>query len=148
MILSAIEPHFNSATSKAIQIKHKLAATLRFLAEGSYQHGVGQDFNSPVCQSTFSKLFDETLKIMESTLCPQWISIEMNEQEQQEARMYFYRKSSIPGIIGCVDGTHIKIIAPKNDKDLHYNRKGFYSLNVLMVCRKRYGYYLASYCSS
>ena len=30
---------------------------------------------------------------MEFTLCPQWISIEMNEQEQQEARMYFIERA-------------------------------------------------------
>ncbi|XP_058122802.1 putative nuclease HARBI1 [Anopheles ziemanni] len=34
----------------------------------------------------------------------------------------------------CVDGTHIRIIPPMNDRDHHYNRKGFYSLNALMIC--------------
>ncbi|XP_055628063.1 putative nuclease HARBI1 [Toxorhynchites rutilus septentrionalis] len=34
----------------------------------------------------------------------------------------------------CVDGTHIKIIPPNQNRNLFYNRKGFYSLNVLIVC--------------
>ncbi|XP_041769551.1 uncharacterized protein LOC121592211 [Anopheles merus] len=41
--------------------------------------------------------------------------------------------SGIPGVVMCVDGTNIKIIAPTHDRDQHYNRKGFYSLNALMV---------------
>jgi len=57
----------------------------------------------------------------------------MSNEEQQEARRYFLSRSGIPGVVMCVDGTHIKIIAPTHDRDQHYNRKGFYSLNALMV---------------
>ncbi|XP_061497331.1 putative nuclease HARBI1 [Anopheles gambiae] len=58
----------------------------------------------------------------------------MEPGQQQEARRYFFGKSGIPGVVMCADGTHIKIIAPQNDRDQHYNRKGFYSLNALIVC--------------
>ena len=36
-------------------------------------------------------------------------------------------------LVMCIDGTHIRIVAP-HDNSAHYvNRKGFYSLNALMV---------------
>ncbi|XP_054083400.1 putative nuclease HARBI1 [Zeugodacus cucurbitae] len=48
--------------------------------------------------------------------------------------LFFFVKSKIPGVTMAVDGTHIKIMAPKRDKHLYYNRKGFSSLNVMIVC--------------
>ena len=46
----------------------------------------------------------------------------------------FFKKTDFPGVIGCVDGTHIKILAPnKEDQHLYYNRKGFFSLNAMIV---------------
>ncbi|XP_069687230.1 uncharacterized protein [Periplaneta americana] len=39
-----------------------------------------------------------------------------------------------PGVIGCIDGTHIPIPAPKCNKASYYNRKGFYSILLQVVC--------------
>lgn len=33
-----------------------------------------------------------------------------------------------PGVIGAVDGTHIKITAPKHNNESYVNRKGFHSI--------------------
>lgn len=35
-----------------------------------------------------------------------------------------------PGVIGAVDGTHIKILAPKDDHATYINRKGYHSLQL------------------
>ncbi|XP_052890199.1 putative nuclease HARBI1 [Anopheles moucheti] len=134
-ILEEITPKFQPIrSSNGLTAKEMLAATLRFLAEGTYQHGVGTDFSVAIAQPTFSKVFAKNLIILEESLCEKWITMEMTPEEQQEARRHFYSKSGIPGIVMCVDGTHVKIIAPVHDRDQHYNRKGFYSLNVLLVC--------------
>ncbi|XP_049279393.1 putative nuclease HARBI1 [Anopheles funestus] len=134
-ILEQITPKFPPIKGRnGLTAKEMLAATLRFLAEGSYQHGVGTDFSIAIAQPTFSKMFAKTLVILEETLCEKWISLEMTPEEQQEARRHFFSKSGIPGVVMSVDGTHIKIIAPVQDRDQHYNRKGFYSINVLLVC--------------
>ncbi|XP_055616049.1 putative nuclease HARBI1 [Toxorhynchites rutilus septentrionalis] len=112
----------------------KLAACLRFFAEGNYQHGAGQDYHIAIAQPTFSKVLTEMLNILERTLCKKWISLNMTEDEQRRAKLHFYQKTSIPGVIMCLDGTHVKIIPPKLNRNLFFNRKGFYSLNVLIVC--------------
>uniref|UniRef100_A0A182S025 DDE Tnp4 domain-containing protein n=1 Tax=Anopheles funestus TaxID=62324 RepID=A0A182S025_ANOFN len=52
----------------------------------------------------------------------------------QAANHYFFEKSLINGIVMCLDGTQIKIKRPKTNEHLYYNRKGFFSINALMVC--------------
>jgi DDE superfamily endonuclease len=42
-----------------------------------------------------------------------------------------------PGVVGCIDGTHIPVKAPRNDRDSYINRKGFPSINVLAVCDEK-----------
>ena len=39
-----------------------------------------------------------------------------------------------PGVCGCVDGTHIPIRAPSKDSGSYYNRKGFHSILLQVVC--------------
>ncbi|KAJ8955932.1 hypothetical protein NQ314_006781 [Rhamnusium bicolor] len=37
-------------------------------------------------------------------------------------------------IIGCIDGSHIKIVAPKNNRNSYVNRKNFHSVLLQGVC--------------
>ncbi|XP_055910815.1 putative nuclease HARBI1 [Eupeodes corollae] len=111
----------------------KLAACLRFFAEGGYQKGVGKDYEIGIAQSTFSLVLSEVLGILEETLCPQWISWPTPDEEMEIAQ-HFYAKYNLPGVIGCIDGTHVNIISPAVNKHLFYNRMGSCSLNVLLVC--------------
>lgn len=36
----------------------------------------------------------------------------------------------ISGVIGAVDGTHIRIAAPKEDHEVYINRKGYHSIQL------------------
>ncbi|XP_059219925.1 putative nuclease HARBI1 [Stomoxys calcitrans] len=113
----------------------RLAATLRILAEGSYQKGAGNDFNVGLAQPTMSCVFHECIDAMYSELCSKWITFKMSEREKMEIKEHFYGQTRFPGVIGCIDGTHIKILAPTlSERWKYYNRKGFYSLNVMVVC--------------
>ena len=42
----------------------------------------------------------------------------------------FEEEGGFPGIIGLIDGTHIRIRAPEDDPDAYIDRKKFFSLNV------------------
>ena len=124
-------------------------------AEGSYQNGTGNDYKIAIAQPTFSVAFAKCLNIIKETLRNKWISLAMEPNEQQDARRYFFSKSGIPGVVMCVDGTHIKIIAPVDDYNQHFNRKGYYSLNAMIVNKAfsfffclmlgAYFYYFSSY---
>ncbi|XP_049301680.1 putative nuclease HARBI1 [Anopheles funestus] len=135
-ILEKIAPFITPKHNRGLSAKQKLAATLKFLAQGSYQQGVGNDFTVPMGQSTFSEIFDETVRVMEREL-KECITLEMTELEKQEARRFFYSKSGIPGVVMAADGTHIRMVAPNENAVLYFNRKGFYSLNALLICDHR-----------
>lgn len=47
----------------------------------------------------------------------------------------FYAIDSMPGVIGCIDCTHIPILRPTcNNSELYRCRKGYFSLNVQAIC--------------
>lgn len=53
----------------------------------------------------------------------------------QRAKEKFHSIAGFPGIVGCIDCTHVKIRNPHgNEPMLYCNRKGFYSLNVQVIC--------------
>ncbi|XP_055614942.1 putative nuclease HARBI1 [Toxorhynchites rutilus septentrionalis] len=133
-IVQEIKNEFPRQKKGGLSVTDKLAVCLRFFAEGSYQHGASKDYDVAIAQSTFSKVLDEMLIILERKICTKWINFEMTQQEMREAKRFFYEKSGIPGVIMCVDGTHVKIIPPIADRNLFYNRKGFYSLNTMIIC--------------
>lgn len=110
----------------------KLCACLRFFAEGGYQKGVARDYQVGMAQSTFCKVLSQVLDVFEEKLCGEWITYP-TEEENRATAQDFYRKFGIPGVVGCIDGTHINIVAPKDNKHLYYNRKGSYSLNATLV---------------
>lgn len=110
-----------------------LAAALRFFAEGGYQKGVGNDRYIGMAQPTISKILRLVLNVLEKEVCPAVIQFPVDEDEKNSIKLGFYEKAGFPGVFGVVDGTHVNIIPPAANKHLYYNRKGFYSLNVMLV---------------
>ncbi|XP_067217072.1 putative nuclease HARBI1 [Linepithema humile] len=49
----------------------------------------------------------------------------------------FEKVSAFPKIIGAIDGTHIRIKAPLEDKQSYVNRKGYHSIHVQAVCTSK-----------
>lgn len=132
-VLEEIKPFVQSSS---IPATHQLAATLRFLAEGAYQRSVGKDFHVGLARSTVCKVLKTTLEVLETKLCRKWIQMLTTEEEKRTCKVFFMEKYGIPGIIGCIDGTHVKIVRPHRDDNLYYNRKGHYSINCLVVSFK------------
>lgn len=80
---------------------------------------------------TISALF-RVIKRVEyflSNLAPEVITWP-NVVEKNEIELFFRQKNGFPGIIGVIDGTHIKIDKPEEDPESYINRKGYYSIQV------------------
>lgn len=120
--------------SDAIPGVLKLAATLRFLAQESYQLSVGQDFLIGMSESSVCSAMSEVLPLLESTLCPTHINFEMTNEEKQEAKSFFLNKNGFPGVIMVVDGTLVATIRPNKNEQHFFSRKGYHGLNVMLVC--------------
>jgi hypothetical protein len=72
--LEEITPYLKETKrSTAIPANINLVATLRFLAEGGYQHSVSQDFNIKLCHQYISNFISEVCTAIENVLCPNTI---------------------------------------------------------------------------
>lgn len=133
MVLDIVKEHLLPSTIPCVS---QLAATLRFLAEGSYQRSVGNDSTISLGRSTVSVLLSRVLKVLLKYVSPQWIKLRMDENEKRRSGNYFFNKNKVPCIVGCIDGTHIKIIKPTIDEHLYFNRKGYFSMKFEIVSKK------------
>lgn len=114
----------------------QLAAALRFLAVGSFQAVIGRDIEVSLARTTVCKILWRVLNAIEDIICPNWITLDMSQQEVAKSKAHFFSNFGIPGVVGCIDGTHIPIIKPTKDCSLFLNRKGFFSINAMIVRRK------------
>lgn len=59
-------------------------------------------------------------------------------QRALDVKRAFHAIAGFPNVLGCVDGTYIKISTPTENEPDYVNRKGFHSLNVQMVCDAKF----------
>ena len=56
-------------------------------------------------------------------------------QFPSESRQRVIQESFLQhGAFGCIDGSHIAIIAPASNEEVYVNRKLFHSINVQAIC--------------
>lgn len=83
-----------------------------------------------IATSTLRKVVERMTYFL-SNLSPQIITWP-NPQEQIHIREQF-SVNGFDGVIGVIDGSHVKIDKPSNDPDSYINRKGYYSMQVCTV---------------
>ncbi|XP_055632800.1 putative nuclease HARBI1 [Toxorhynchites rutilus septentrionalis] len=118
-----------------VVVSHHILWLYRPAPSWEVYHHRGLEFRKAkfVCDHT-TKALSEILSILEHNLCPVAIKFQVNNTKKDAIMRGFYEKTGFSGITGCVDGTHVRIISPANDQHLYFNRKGFHSLNVIVVC--------------
>ncbi|XP_052000928.1 putative nuclease HARBI1 [Xyrauchen texanus] len=95
-----------------ISAELKCLTTLRYLATGKMQ----------LCNA-------DDLAISQ----PSFISFPLDIRQLQRNKASFMDITGVPGVVGAIDGTHIKIIAPRQDEDVFVNRKKTHSINTQIV---------------
>ncbi|XP_065357795.1 putative nuclease HARBI1 [Calliphora vicina] len=131
MVLDKISPHLKGSEIPPII---QLSTTLRVLGTGSFQGVIAKDMDISLGRSTVSTLMWKVINAIENIICPLWIKLQMSEEEIRNSKAYFFQKFQIPGVIGCIDGTHVKLLKPSEDASLYLNRKGAFSINTLIIC--------------
>lgn len=113
----------------ALSREEKLLMTLRFYATGSLQTVIG-DFGG-VSKSTVSRAIHEVTDVI-CALRSEWIKW---FEDSISAKARFYNIASFPGVIGCLDCTHVRLQRPSvANADDFINRKGYYSINTQVIC--------------
>ena len=122
-----------------ISLEIKVLSSLLFFAHGSYQLSVGDNLNLGLSQQSMSKVINEISSCITANLAPRWIVFPQTNASRNRVKSGYMNKFQFPGVIGCIDCTHVAIIAPPTEDPVHpgiayYNRKGFYSINVQLIC--------------
>ncbi|XP_046402920.1 putative nuclease HARBI1 [Ischnura elegans] len=108
---------------------------LHFFAGGSYQRRVGQKYLHPMCQTEVCKSIRVVSDIINLHLMAAWVRYPQTQREKFAIKARFMEKIRFPGVIGAIDGTHIAIVPPENNREhIYFNRKHFHSKNVQVVC--------------
>ena len=113
----------NHALSPTLQV----LVALRFFASGSFLQIIGDTVGLP--KSTVSKALVSKKE--------EFINFPTEPAEVQDVKRGFYEKGGFPGVVGCIDGTHVRIQAPNKNENDYVNRKGFHSINVQAVCNHK-----------
>ena len=111
-----------------IPLRVQVLAALRYLGSASLQLTVADSLGlsqptvsrcvQRVCSSLYNKM-DQFIKWPVSTVA---------------AKNEFFAISGFPGVVGAIDGTHVRIQEPKLNPNSFINRKYFPSINVCAVC--------------
>ncbi|XP_017482366.1 PREDICTED: putative nuclease HARBI1 isoform X1 [Rhagoletis zephyria] len=72
---------------------------------------------------------------MDKYLLTTYIKFPSTVEEKQAVKEKFYQEFRFPGVIGAIDGSHIKLKTPSKDiEHVYVCRKGGHSINVQVVC--------------
>lgn len=123
--------------SRDIPSHIQILSALQFYSHGAYHKIVDLELLMPMSRPVVLRCVREVTNAIIKCL-GHTIAFPCSNAEVQQKKIDFMRKTGFPGCVGCVDGTHIAIIAPTVDNQnsalLYYNQKGFYSINVQIVC--------------
>lgn len=114
----------------SVTLEKRVAVALNRLATGSCYTACGVSFGLP--KSTANVVKNEFCDILRRKAA-NFIKFPKSEDEVRQVIGGFEDISVFPHVAGALDGTHIKIIAPKENKYDFLGRKTFYSVLVLGV---------------
>ncbi|XP_050706066.1 putative nuclease HARBI1 [Eriocheir sinensis] len=123
--------------SRAVTAELKVALTLRYLATGKMQQCNADDFG--VSRATVSRIITQTVDaLVTQENMRRFMGFPLNRGEQQRMKAEFAEIAGFPGVVGAVDGTHVRIVAPHEHEEVYVNRKNYHSINVQVLFDAQY----------
>ncbi|XP_075743049.1 uncharacterized protein LOC119169700 [Rhipicephalus microplus] len=111
----------------------QLLITLRFYGAGTFQVVMSDLVN--VSQPTVSRVIERVSRLIAKHLFPAVGNFPNPDDRCRETMVEFYRIAEFPGVTGCIDCTHVRIISPGGPNgEVYRNRKGYFSINVQVTC--------------
>lgn len=120
-----------SLRNRAITVEQQVLTALRYYATGSMQLVLGDTLG--LSQPSVSRIIWKVSASL-TRRAADFIKMPITEEEKAHSKSKFYNIARFPGIIGLVDGTHIRISAPSAFEPEYVNRKSYHSINVQVVC--------------
>jgi hypothetical protein len=83
-----------------------------------------------VGKATVSKIVGQVGLAICNVMCHRYIRFPNPVEAQRSMEHWRKVTKGIPGIVACIDGSHIPITRPCASGNGYFNRKGYYSLNI------------------
>lgn len=116
--------------SHAMSVKEQVMVALRYYASGSFMQVVGDTVGRD--KSTVSRTIEEVTDAL-CSIKNDFIEWPVLREIKDMKKQGFYKLAGFPGVLGCVDGTHIRIKKPSENQRGYINRKHYASINVMAV---------------
>ncbi|KAL0868279.1 hypothetical protein ABMA27_007809 [Loxostege sticticalis] len=121
--------------TRSIDPVTKILSALSFYARGCYQGAVAKDMDAPMAQQKVSKCLRQVTDVLNlPQIVRKYVRFPQNTSERNIIKRGFYDKYQLPAVCGCIDCTHIALIRPHIHEERFFNRKGYHSLNVQVIC--------------
>ena len=119
--------------SCAIPAEIKVIIALQFYACGTFQRTIGDTIK--ISQSSVSRI----VSIVSSSLARKLAEFVRwpAAADEQNIKRGFFTIAGFPGVVGLIDGTHVRILAPSEHEEQFVNRKNYHSINVQVVVDNR-----------
>ncbi|MCL4157690.1 UNVERIFIED_CONTAM: hypothetical protein GTU68_037841 [Idotea baltica] len=121
----------NTNRSQSLSPMDQILSALRYYACGSFQIVVGDTYG--LSQASVNRAISSVSRALDIHW-NEFVYFPVNMQEIRANKEGFYALAGFPNVLGCVDGTHIPIMRPKEFEWQYVNRKFYHSINVQGVC--------------
>ena len=125
-----LRPYIEKKTTHlrpTVDSKDRLAIFLYHIAHGASYTTLTDLF--AVGRSTVSDIIRDVSRAIVQHLLTRHIRFPSVDEAMRTIE-HWKDAAGIPGVIACVDGTHIPILQPAHSGTAYCNRKGYYSINV------------------
>ncbi|KAK9976517.1 hypothetical protein ABG768_021722 [Culter alburnus] len=110
----------------------KVLTTLRYLATGKMQLCSADELH--ISQPSVSRILHQTINALcRPHIIRQFIRFPLDVRQLHRNNAHFMDIAGLPGVVGVIDGTHVRIIAPSEDEHAYVNRKKIHSINTQIV---------------
>ena len=130
-LLERISTNLNRTTARSYPIAPatQLAVALQFLATGTFQTVVASAHG--ISQTSVSRCVTAVCEAL-TAIAPTYIQFS-NTSRQKVIQKLFLKKYKFPLVLGCIDWSHVSVLAPSSNEDIYVNRKGFHSINIQVI---------------
>ena len=130
-LVERLEPVLRRASERnhALSAKNCVQIALHWLGNGGQYHAVS-DMHG-ISKATVCRIIRQFVTAVNNTLFNELVTWPDNVADVVQK---FYELGGLPLVCGCIDGTLIKIDAPRENEEAFVDRHGNHSINCMAVC--------------
>ncbi|XP_067858910.1 putative nuclease HARBI1 [Heptranchias perlo] len=117
-----------STSYRALSVAMKITTALKFCKCGSFQAGTGN-----ITQNAARVCIHQVTGAI-FRRASEFINLDLSSARQRDTSIAFHRIAGFPKVQGAVDRIHVALKVPNDAPFTCTNRKGFHSLNVMLLC--------------